>query len=124
MLSRNKATGIDGLKDLWLKDNFTWLLIRFKVHKIFNQWSEVGKVPKYLKKSRVVSMSKDGTPTPEVGNNRTLAIAPIPTKLYEQVILLQLKEDITQLELIHENQRGFQEGRSCADNLIDLTFII
>ena len=52
---------------------------------------------------------------------RTLAVTPAISKLYELCILQKLRSQIVTLDAIHPLQRGFVPGKSCEDNLVDLT---
>ena len=72
---------------LYKKDEF-WSGVENKLLKSFNEWSFVGKVPKYLNKARIVSLSKeDGTQYPALGNIRTISILPATMKLLELCLL-------------------------------------
>lgn len=52
---------------------------------------------------------------------RTIAVTPAISKLYELCILQKLRNEIEEKEIIHKFQRGFVPGKSCEDNLVDLT---
>ncbi len=60
-------------------------MVLTKILVAFNKWFTEGRVPQYLKSSRVITLSKDQNISkyPEVGEIRTIAIAPALTKMYE-----------------------------------------
>ena len=90
-LSKNKATGIDGLKDVQIK-----VLTRFekfseKMRAQFEEWLNGKNLPQYLITARTVFLSKDGTQYPKEGEVRIIAILPALMKLYELVLLQKIE---------------------------------
>ena len=75
----------------------------------FNEWFRLGKVPGYVKASRIVPLSKESNnPYPELGNVRTISIAPAIGKLFELCILQFIQREIEEKSLLNENQIGFK----------------
>lgn len=69
-------------------------------------------------------MSKTNSSFPKVGQVRTLAVSSPLLKLYEHILHCRLKEEVKTLDVLHHLQRGFTEGYSCSDNLVDLLNLI
>jgi hypothetical protein len=118
----NKAIGLDGLKDTQIKLNKETLVP--VLTKRFNEWIKAGKAPDYITNARVVSLSKESTAYPSVGNIRTIAISPAITKLYEKAIYPHLMAVIKSKSLVHLHQRGFMPGCGTAQNIVDLIEVI
>ena len=51
-------------------------------------------------------------------------MTPAISKLFELCILQKIRNQIDEKKLLHTNQRGFVPGKSCEDNLVDLTEIM
>lgn len=121
----NKAIGHDQLKDthikLVLSQNEE---IRSKCQQQINTWLNQNNIPIYLKKARVIALSKTASITPPVGEVRTIAILPAFSKLIERTIHNKLVQVLEENKLIHPNQRGFQNGASTINNLHDLKTIL
>ena len=92
----------------------------------FNEWTTTLRIPNYLKKAKIIPLSKDplNSPFPEVGQVRTIAVTPAITKLFELCQLQKIREVIEENKILHPNQRGFVPGKSCEDNLADLAELI
>ena len=125
-LSRHKAVGIDLLKDMIFHDDVLWDTVKSKVLAKFNEWVLTLRIPSYLKLAKIIPLSKDpdGSPYPSLGQVRTIAVTPAISKLFELCILQKIRDQIDEKKLLHPNQRGFVPGKSCEDNLVDLTEII
>jgi hypothetical protein len=94
-LKTNKAVGVDGLADYILKNRDRREMITQKLRPIFQKWYNGEVLPKYLKKTRVITLSKeDGEIYPAVGKIRTIAVAPALMKVYEKVLFQRLLKEI------------------------------
>jgi hypothetical protein len=120
-LSRNKASGIDHLKDTVLHAAAHNEAIIDKIAASFTLWYSRANIPKYLKTARVTCLSKEDSPFPEYGKIRPIAVLPSLTKLYETCIAIRLNKELKRCpQPLHASQRGFQPGRSVYDNLADI----
>jgi hypothetical protein len=117
-LSKNKALGLDGLKDTQIHEYLTIPNVLLKVSTFFTNSLTKGSLPSYFKTARVVPISKTSSPFPPYPDIRTLAILPAITKLYEQCILTLLQKEITERNLLSDSQKGFRAGTGCIDNII------
>jgi hypothetical protein len=71
-LSRNKAQGIDGLRDTQIRLASHNNDVLQKITASFNEWLHQGQVPTYLKRARIIPLSKDDTSyVPQASNNRS-----------------------------------------------------
>ena len=64
-LSKNKATGIDGLKDVQIKALSRIEMFSEKMRAQFEDWLNGSNLPSYLTTARTVFLSKDGTQYPK-----------------------------------------------------------
>ena len=99
-----------------------WDQIKHKILIKFNEWIQNLSIPDYMKKAKIIPLSKDpnNSPFPEVGQVRTIAVTPAITKLYELCQLQKIRAIIEENKILHPYQRGFVPGKSCEDNLVDL----
>ena len=123
-LSHNKATGMDGLKDVMIKALVKHQAFKTKLRLQMQNWLNGESVPAYLTTARTIFLSKEDTPYPSEGNVRIIAILPALTKLYELVLLEKLNKETARLHLVHENQRGFVAGKSTLHNIHDVVRLI
>ena len=88
-LSRNKAVGLDQLKDRHFHNDLIWEKIQNKIKNNFNRWITELRIPQYLKVAKIIPLSKDedNSPFPKLGDIRTIAVAPAITKLFELCLL-------------------------------------
>jgi hypothetical protein len=116
-LSRNKAKGVDGLKDIQIRAASKKDQVLQKITNCFNEWLQNNHNPNYLKRARVVPLSKENTKYPQTGNIRPIAIYPSVTKLFEQAILLHLEQELEKVGGLNQAQHGFRKGRNIFQNL-------
>ena len=108
-LKKDKAIGTDGLPDYVLKQNNRQEMLTEKLKTVFESWLNGHEIPKYVKTTRIVALSKEeNNPYPEVGKIRTIAVSSAVTKLYEKIILQKLQPEITRCNLISEKQRAYK----------------
>ena len=123
-LSRNKAVGPDLLKDTQLCLAKEDDLIVARLTNELYRWYVAG-TPSYVKRARIVTLSKTTSQYPPVGQVRPIAILPAITKLYEQIIMCRLQKELSQLDTpLHPRQRGFTKGKSTHANLADICSFI
>lgn len=95
-----------------------WERVKGKILIAFNDIAFTNCMPDYFSIARVVTLSKDSTEFPAVGDIRTIAVLPAITKLLETCILIILEKEIVEKNMLHPNQSGFRHGQSCLDNLV------
>ena len=76
-------------------------------------------IPPYLREARSIILSKSEDHFPAIGDVRIIAILPAITKLFEQCLLILIKIDLLKNPL-HQNQRGFCDGKSNTYNSLSL----
>ena len=81
-------------------------------------------IPAYFTIAKTFLLSKEETPYPKEGNVRIIAVLPSILKLYEQILLKNLRTELRQTIPLHGNQRGFVEGKCTAHNLADVIQIV
>ena len=123
-MTGHKATGVDKLSAGVLKSRNHRSNLCNKLALTFTSWMNHRVYPKYLNCARIIPLSKEANDKPAYGAIRTISVLPTLSKIFEKVILGRLKSHITDHELIHEKQRGFQPKKSTLHNLNDLTKII
>ena len=119
-LCKDKAIGVDHLKDSQLRTMLSELPIKIKIVATFNLWLAKNQLPSYLQTARVIALSKDDSNYPSFGKVRPIAILPALYKLLELSILIELDKELIAKPL-PECQRGFRANRSIYTNLQDLS---
>ena len=103
-LSSGKAPGIDKLRDIHLK----FLLktspnVRHKLQVLITKWLNGGEIPNYFTHAKTFLLSKEQNQFPKVGNVRIIAVLPAVLKLYEQVLLINLRRELERTVPLHKN---------------------
>ena len=117
-MSRDKATGIDGIPARFLRDGATE--ISKPITHIINVSISSGKVPSEFKIARVVPLHKKKSKT-DAGNYRPVSILSCLSKVFERIIYDQLSEYLKSKNLIYDLQSGFRPGFSTDTTLTYLT---
>ena len=76
-------------------------------------------IPKAWRKSRVVALLKPGKPPDSRKSYRPISLLSILYKLYERLIMTRISPIVE--EQMSPDQAGFRPGRSCCDQLLNLT---
>lgn len=108
-LKNNKAPGPDRIPPEIIKQ-----LVISKpeyVLKTYNKLAAKGEFPKIWKRSRLLLLRKGNKPMENPSSYRPICLLDVEGKLYEQLILIRLKEEIARTGDLAENQFGFREGR-------------
>ncbi|XP_033225991.1 uncharacterized protein LOC117178675 [Belonocnema kinseyi] len=84
---------------------------------MYNQLAESGEFPKNWKKSRLVLLRKGNKPIENPSSYRPICLPDVEGKLFEQLILIWLKEEILRTGGLAVNQYGFREGRKTVDTI-------
>ena len=117
-MSRDKATGIDGIPARFLRDGATEILK--PITHIINISISSGKVPSEFKIVRVVPLHKKKSKT-DTGNYRPVSILSCLSKVFERIIYDQLSKYLKSKNLIYDLQSGFRPSFSTDTTLTYLT---
>ena len=120
-LSVKKATGLDEIPSLFLKDGA--LILAEPLAHIINVSLLQGVVPDYLKSARVVTLYKKSDKT-TIGNYPPVSILSVVSKIFERVVYDQVYSYFTNTKLFYEFQSGFRSIFSTYTCLILLTDFI
>ena len=74
-IGRNKAPGLDGLKDIYLKRAVLRdqpLVCKLAAH--FSKWLTRNKIPTYVKTAAITVLSKTDSHSPPLGKGRPIAV--------------------------------------------------
>ena len=82
-------------------------MIITKLSRTFTEWSNINHFPPYMKKAKIICLSKEATALPSAGQVRTIAVLPVVSKVFEKLLLSKLKEEITAKGGHNKYQRGF-----------------
>ena len=118
-LNPSKATGIDGIKAIFLKDGAD--VIKGAVTHIINLSLETNTVPKLFKFAVVKPLHKKNSRL-KVDNYRPISILCTLSKILERSVYHQLDTFLTKNNILYEYQSGFRGSYStdtCLINLID-----
>jgi endonuclease/exonuclease/phosphatase family metal-dependent hydrolase len=118
-LRNGKAAGEDGIAPEMLKhcDELSELYLLKLCNEVWN--SE--KVPSSWRKGVIVKLPKKGD-LRECGNWRGITLLPLVYKLFFRMLINRIKSAVD--SKIGEQQAGFRSGRSCADQIFTLRYII
>ena len=108
-LKNKKSYGIDGISNVLLKSIANEILKPLTL--IINQSLETGIFPDAFKTSKVTPLYKKGDKT-DLNNYRPISILPTISKVFEQVIHVQLYDYFCKNNLLCEQQYGFRSKHS------------
>ena len=120
-LNKTKSTGLDGISAKFLNDSADH--IHNQVTHILNLSITSSKVPRALKKAKVVPLYKKDNKF-DVGNYRPVSILCSLSKILERVVYDQLEQFLIGNNLLYEFQSGFRSKFSTDTCLIHLTDFI
>lgn len=98
-LKTGKACGADLLKDHQLKLALKDDEVLDKITRSFNQWTQRGQIPHYLKSTVIVPLSKTDDNLPPRGKIRPIAIALCLFKVFEHITNARIKSQLEQPQL-------------------------
>ena len=81
---------------------------------IFNNCIDCGVFPDLMKHSKLIPLFKSGSTT-DPNNFRPISVLPALSKIFEKIMLQQLREYFEINNLLHHTQFGFTRGRSTID---------
>lgn len=108
-LKRKKATGMDDLPAGMLKDCADF--IATPLQHIVNLSLKTSTVPSAWKEAKIVPIYKTGDSS-SVENYRPISVLPIPSKLLEKAVRIQLTNFLETNKLLNDSQFGYREKRS------------
>ena len=116
-LKNGKAAGLDGITTELIKHfgerTRSWIL------DLMNNCVASSSIPKAWRKTKVVALLKPGKDPNNKKSYRPISLLSILYKLYERLILARIAPTIE--EQLTPDQAGFRPGRSCCDQLLNLT---
>jgi exonuclease III len=116
-LKKNAASGYDFVTPAFLRDIENDIL-NFLVKSV-NNMLDSGVFPDSLKISKITPVFKDGDKQ-NVSNYRPIAVLPILSKIFETIIKNRLTQFLSNNNLIHSNQYGFQKNSSTSAAVVNL----
>ena len=114
-LKPGKATGIDGLHPLLLKQCASVLSEPFSI--LFQKSLDTGELPSEWKKAVIKPIFKKGD-THSVENYRPVSLTPIVSKVMERIVKAEVMEHLLDQSILSEFQYGFLPGKSCESQLL------
>ena len=117
-INTSKSSGMKDLKTSLIKDAL--LGLTEQMTHIINTSIETSTFPKLLKEATVVPIPKAGDPR-EVNNYRPISLLPIPGKLIEKVIHMQIDQFLEDQGTLADTQYGFRKNRSTTHAISELT---
>ena len=115
-----KASGLDGITTEMIQQFGP--LARSWVLNLFNNCVESCTIPKLWRRARVIALLKPGKDPNNSKSYRPISLLCILFKVYERMILGRITPVIE--EHLTPDQAGFRAGRSCCDQLLNLTQFI
>ncbi len=116
-----KAMGTDSIPNEVLKND----RIVGALHALFQLCFDSGKVPSLWTQSVINPIPKNKTNDPRVPlNYRGISLLSCIYKIYSAILNNRLTKHLDDNSLIHDEQNGFREGRSCVDHIFTLSSII
>lgn len=86
---------------------------------LFRKSVDSGTLPKEWKEGLIVPIFKKGSRS-EPGNYRPVSLTAIPCKILETLIRNCLMEHLAAGQLLHLDQHGFRQRRSCSSQLLEV----
>ena len=118
---KNKGSSLHDISVLTLKKNSD--IFSEHISLLYNLSIETQTFPNLLKVASVIPGHKDG-PRDNVDNYRPISNLPILAKIFEKLTLKRFSLFANSKGLIHENQYGFQKGKSITQAAVRLTTLI
>ena len=115
-LKIHKAAGPDNIKPIVLKN--LHLVIAPTLQVIFEKAYTTQQTPEEWRKAYVTPIYKKGK-REDPANYRPVSLTCVVSKLMEHIIVSSLMRHMEGNSLIHDNQHGFRQRRSCETQLID-----
>ena len=115
----NKASGIDKLPGIFIKDGASLLAAPFT--QLINLSISTSTFPDPFKIAKLVALYKKGCKT-DPKNYRPVSLLPLLSKIFEKVVHLQTEKFLSNNNILYKNQSGFRplhSTESCLTHLSD-----
>ncbi|GBL53288.1 Retrovirus-related Pol polyprotein from type-1 retrotransposable element R1 [Araneus ventricosus] len=110
-LKGGKAPGLDRIDyRMW---RAVFITDKIFMLDLFNRCFILNYFPRCLRNARVFFLLKDGKDPGLCNSYRPVCLLPTLGKIVERLFLIKLNGWLDQHNIIHDNQYGFREGRSC-----------
>jgi len=120
LLKTGKAAGLDNITTEMIQHFGTktraWLLA------FLNKCAQTSTIPRAWRRAKVAALLKPGKDPNHKKSYRPISLLCILYKLYERMILARISQSVE--EQLTPDQAGFRPGRSCCDQLLNLTQFI
>ena len=120
LLKTGKAAGLDNITTEMIQhfgaQTITWIL------KLLNKCAETSTIPRAWRRAKVAAILKPGKDPNSKKSYRPISLLCILYKLYERMIMARISTPVE--EHLTPDQAGFRPGRSCCDQLLNLTQLI
>ena len=120
LLKIGKAAGLDNITTEMIQHfgakTRTWVLA------MINKCAETHTIPRAWRRAKVVALLKPGKNPNDKKSYRPISLLCILYKLYERMIMARISPTVE--EQLTPDQAGFRPGRSCCDQLLNLTQFI
>ena len=117
LLKTGKAAGLDNITTEMIQHfgtkTRTWLLA------FLNKCAQTSTIPRAWRRAKVAALLKPGKDPNHKKSYRPISLLCILYKLYERMILARISQSVE--EQLTPDQAGFRPGRSCCDQLLNLT---
>ena len=118
-LKSGKASGVDNIPPEAMKALDAMSID--KLHQLLNRIWEEEQIPQDWSKGILVKLPKKGDKS-VCGNWRGITLLSIPSKVLCHIILHRIKKEVD--TILRDEQAGFRQERSCADQIATLRIII
>ena len=116
-LKPGKAAGLDGITTEMIQHfggkSREWILT------MINKCADTSTIPTAWRKAKVVALLKPGKEPTNKKSYRPISLLSILYKMYERMILARILPTVE--EKLTPDQAGFRAGKSCCDQLLNLT---
>ena len=116
-LKTSSSPGPDGIHPRVLKEAAEQ--VAGPLATLFRKSLDAGVLPGEWKLGLIVPIFKKG-PRSEPGNYRPVSLTAIPCKILETLIRNALMDHLAAGQLLHHDQHGFRQGRSCSSQLLEV----
>ena len=120
LLKTGKAAGLDNITTEMIQHFGT--TTRKWVLGLINKCAETETIPRTWRRAKVVALLKPGKDPNNKKSYRPISLLCILYKLYERMIMARISPAVE--EQLTPDQAGFRPGRSCCDQLLNLTQFI
>ncbi|WP_207306019.1 reverse transcriptase domain-containing protein, partial [Clostridioides difficile] len=109
-----KSPGEDGLTADIFKAAYS--VASESIDQFYNLCLKHGVFPSWFKRSFIKAIPKQNCPDPSVAKSwRPISLLSVPGKILEKLMINRITYDLSQKQLLNQNQFGFRSGRSTFD---------